>query len=167
MQPPEPGDEDRVVLLDSLVATEVAEVADRAVVDGPRPGLGRGLGGDRRQQPLARAAEERDEVGRPQRLPLAGAELDVDVLGQPPLDPLELLGVEAELDDVERLRGAGELRVDGLVRAVGQALEEVGEPAPRAVREVGLVDDVRLAARGSRPRCRGEPAPRRSPRRRR
>ena len=69
----------------------------------------------------------------------------MDVLGQPPLDPLELLGVEAELDDVERLRGAGELRVNGLVRAVGQPLEEVGEPAPGAVREVGLVDDVRLA----------------------
>ena len=69
----------------------------------------------------------------------------MDVLGQPPLDPLELLGVEAELDDVERLRGAGELRVNGLVRAVGQALEEVGEPAPGAVREVGLVDDLRLA----------------------
>ena len=162
----EPRDEDRVVFLDALVPAEVAEVADRAVVDGPRPRLVLALGGDRGEQPLARAAEERDEVGRPQRLPLAGAELDVDVLGQPPLDPLELLGVEAELDDVERLRGARELRVDGLVRAVGQPHEEVGEPAPGAVREVGLVDDVRLARCGSRPRSRGEPAPRRSPRRR-
>ncbi len=152
VQPPEPRDEDRVVLRDSPVLAEVPEVADRAVVDGPRPGLRRGRRGgtcpalDRREQPLARAPEERDEVRRPQRRALARAELDVDVLGQPTLDPLELLGVEAELDRVERLRGARELRVDGLVRAVGQPHEEVGEPAPRAVREVGLVDDVGFRA---------------------
>jgi hypothetical protein len=47
---------------------------------------------------------------------------------------------------MERLRGAGELRIHGLVRPGGQAHEEVREPAPRAVREVGLVDDVRLGS---------------------
>ncbi len=167
VQPPEPRDEDRVVLGDAPVLAEVAEVADRAVVDRPRPRLGSGcqrtpvLGArllDRSEQPFPAPAEERDELGRPQRRALARAELDVDVLGQPTLDSLELLGVEAELDRVERLRGARELRVDGLVRrlVVGagharptscvHAHEEVGEPAPRAVREVGLVDDVSFRA---------------------
>ncbi len=42
VQAPEPRDEDRVVLLDSPVLAEVSEVADRAVVDRPRPRL-RGL----------------------------------------------------------------------------------------------------------------------------
>ena len=41
VQPPEPRDDDRMVLRDAPVLAEVAEVADRAVVDGPRPGLGR------------------------------------------------------------------------------------------------------------------------------
>jgi len=50
------------------------------------------LARDRGQQPLPAPAEEGDEVGRLQRLPLARAELDVDVLGQLALDPLELLG---------------------------------------------------------------------------
>jgi hypothetical protein len=81
----------------------------------------------------------------------------VNVLGQPPLDPLELLGVEAELHDVQRLRRAGELRVHRLVAGSTHRSEaclalvdlhpdeKIGEPAPRAVREVGLVDDVRVA----------------------
>ena len=146
VQPRETRDEDRVVLRDAAVVAEVAEVADRAVVDGPGPGLWLAVVCDRGQQPLARAPEERDEVRGPQRRRLARAELDMDVLGQPTLDSLELLGVEAELDRVERLRGARELRVDGLVRAVGQPHEEVGEPAPRAVREIGLVDDVGFCA---------------------
>ncbi len=133
-------------LRDAPVLAEVAEVADPAVVDGPRLRLVLALAGDRGEKPLARAPEERDVVGRPQRLALARAELDVEVLGQRPLDPPELLGVEAELDHVERLRRARELRVDGLVRAVGLPLEEVREPAPGAVREVRLVDDVGLRA---------------------
>ena len=154
VQPPEPGDEDRVVLLASLVAAEVPKVADPAVVDRPRPRLGSGFS----QTPVlgvrlliaarnrsATPSEERDELAGPQRLPLPGPELDVHELGQPPLDPLELLGVEAELEDVERLRRARELRVHGLVRPVGLPLEEVREPAPGPVREVRLVDDVGLA----------------------
>ena len=36
------------------------------------------------------------EIRRPQRLPHAGTELDVDALGLPPLEPLELLSLEAE-----------------------------------------------------------------------
>ncbi len=67
------------------------------------------------------------------RLALAEAELDVEALRQPPLDPRELLRVEAELQHMRRLRRARELRVDGLVGAVRLALEEVGESAPGAV----------------------------------
>ena len=69
----------------------------------------------------------------------------MEVLRQPPLDPPELLGVEAELEHVRGLGRARELRVHGLVRAVRLALEEVREPAPGAVGEVRLVDDLRLA----------------------
>jgi len=83
-------------------------------------------------------------VGGAEGLALPGAELDVEVLRKTPLNPPELLGVEAELEHVRRLGGTGELRVDDLVAAVRHALEEVGEPAPGAVGEVGLVDDVRL-----------------------
>ena len=68
------------------------------------------------------------------RLALARAELDVDVLGKPSLDALELGRVEAELEQVRGLGGARELRVHWLVGAVREALEEVGESAPGAVR---------------------------------
>ena len=70
-------------------------------------------------------------------------------LGHAPLDPRELLGVEAELEHVLRLGAAGELGVDDLVGAVGEALDEVGEPAPGAVGERGLVDDVGAVVDGS------------------
>ena len=81
----------------------------------------------------------------------------MNVLGQRPLDPPELLGVEAELDEVERLRGARELRIHGLVDRLprrGEAclalarvhpLEKIREPAPGPVGEISLVDDVGLA----------------------
>ena len=163
VQPPEPGDEDRVVLLASLVAAEVPKVADPAVVDRPRPRLVVQPGRRSPQKPLPRPSKERDELLSPQRLPLPVPSSTCTILGQPPLDPLELLGVEAELEDVERLRRARELRVHGLVRPVGCRFEEVREPAPGAVREVRLVDDVGLAganrvlgggARVPRPRSR-------------
>ena len=146
VQPPEPGDEHEVVVVGELLPAQAPEVADPAVV--ARPGVGLDCcrsHAERPEEPLARAPEEGDELDRPERLPLARAELDVDVLRQAALDPLELLGVEAELEQVQRLRRARELRVHGLVRAVRLSLEEVGEPAPGAVREVRLVDDLRLA----------------------
>ena len=61
-----------------------------------------------------------------------------------PRDPLDLLGVEAELEDVGRLRVPGELRVHGLVGAVGPPLDEVGDAAPAVGDEDGLVDDVHV-----------------------
>ena len=70
--------------------------------------------------------------------------------GRAALDPRELLGVEAELEHVLRLGEAGELGVDDLVSvAVGAALDEVREPAPGAVGERGLVDDVGSVVDGS------------------
>lgn len=43
---------------------------------------------------------------------------------------------------MKRLGRTSELRVHGLVGAVGTALEEVREPTPGPVRKVRLVDDV-------------------------
>ena len=57
-----------------------------------------------------------------------------------PLDARDLLGVEAELEDVRRPSVPRELRVERLVGAVGLAHDEVGEPAPVAVDESGLVE---------------------------
>ena len=53
------------------------------------------------------------------------------------------VAVEAELEDVGRLRVACELGVDRLVGTVGLPFEEVGDPAPATVLgEDALVDDV-------------------------
>ena len=71
--------------------------------------------------------------------------------GSRPVSARELLGVEAELEDVSRLRGASELRVGGLVGAVRLPLEKVRDPAPPVVDEDALVDDVDA----SRERLRG------------
>ena len=62
------------------------------------------------------------------------------------LEPGELLVVEEELEDVRGLRGAGELRVEGLVRAVVLPEQEVGDAAPPPVGEDTLVDDVDAVA---------------------
>ena len=51
---------------------------------------------------------------------------------------------------MRRLRPPRELRVDDLVAPVRQALEEVGEPAPGAVDERGLIDERRTLADGLR-----------------
>src|SRR5262249_45067676 len=65
------------------------------------------------------------------------------------LDPLELVRIERELEDVRRLRvGPCELGVPCLVREraeTGRAVEadeEVRDPAPAAGREDSLVDDL-------------------------
>ena len=66
--------------------------------------------------------------------------------------PRELLVVEAELEDVGRLRVPRELRVERLVAPRAErrrrldAQQEVGDPAPAAVDEDALVDDVGAAA---------------------
>jgi len=140
-----------------LVA-EMPKVADRAVL--ARPGVRRGRGGpgsglsqtpllgvgvgffDDSKKPLTRPPKESDVVGSPKTLPLPSRKLNMDLLGQPTPNPLELLRVEAELKDVKRLGRTSELRVHGLVGAVGTALEEVREPTPGPIRKVRLVVDV-------------------------
>jgi hypothetical protein len=79
----------------------------------------------------------------------------VHLVGPRTLDPRELLGVEAKLDHVSRLRPPRELGVDDLVEAVRPPLEKVRPPAPRTVDEGRLVDKRRavpdrLLGRGGR-----------------
>jgi hypothetical protein len=71
----------------------------------------------------------------------------VHELGREPLDTSNLLGVEAELKDVIRLRVPSKLRVDDLVAAIGPTLEKVSAPCPAGgIVEDGLVDHVASAA---------------------
>src|SRR5262249_60886506 len=86
----------------------------------------------------------RTELLGPESHALAGAEHDVHEPRRAPLDAGDLLRVEAELEDVVRLRVPGKLRVDDLVPAVGLELEKVRAPGPAGgVVEDGLVDEVR------------------------
>ena len=128
-----------VVLLPARLA-ELEEVAERAVLDRKRV-CRRRLGDELLEAP-ADAPVVGVEVGDAERLAGAGAEQHVHPLRWAALDARELLGVEAELEDVVRLRVPRELGVGGLVGAVRLPLEEVGDPAPAAVLKAGLVDDV-------------------------
>ena len=141
---PHPGHAHEVVAVVPPLVAELLEVAEVAVA--ARVRLGRGSGADGVEEAVADAPVVGDEVEDAVALALAGAELDVQPLGQPAGDPLDLLGVEAELEDVLRLAVPRELRVDGLVGAVRLPLDEVGEAAPLAVDEAGLVDDVGAGA---------------------
>ncbi len=129
VQAPEPGDDDEVVVVDAPLVAEVAEVADarsgrtaRGTWSGSAASAARKRSRERRKYAMNSA------VRNVSRSPVPSSTWML--LRQPPLDPLELGCVEAELEQVAGLRGAGELRVHGLVRAVRLALEEVGEPAP-------------------------------------
>jgi hypothetical protein len=144
LAPPQTCNEDEVVVVTELLLAQVAEVADPAVV--ARPRIRPGLGLDRAEEPLPCAPEVGHVIGEPECLALPGAQLDVKAFWQLPLDPPELLGVEAELEHVRRLGRARELRVHGLVRAIRLTLEEVREPAPGAIGEVRLVNDLRVAS---------------------
>ncbi len=127
---------------------ESGEVADPAVVDGV--GIRIRAVRDRVDEPRAGSAVERGEVGRAEVLLDPGAENDLHPLGEHALDPLELVRVERELEDVRRLGArARELRVPRLVRERAEARglvetdEEVGDPAPAVRGEDALVDDLR------------------------
>ena len=123
---------------------EVADVAMRA-----RPRLGRRRVRDELLEPPADAAEVRAELVGLERRDLPGAQHDMHERRAQPLDARDLLGVEAELEDVVRLRRARELRVVDLVgvrpergRRVDAHQEvRVSGPAGR-VEEGGLVDDL-------------------------
>ena len=90
------------------------------------------------------------------RLTVAGH--DRDRLGRDALEPCELVRVDAHLEDRGGLDALGELRVGDVVapraevrRAVVAPEQEVRVPAPAAVEERALEDDVRPGAhRGER-----------------
>src|SRR5438552_3390572 len=90
--------------------TERVEVADRAVRDRPRLGARRVR--DEAFEAGADAPVIRAELLRSERLALAGPEDDVHKPRRASPDAGNLLGVEAELQDVVRLRVPRELRVD-------------------------------------------------------
>ena len=130
-----------MVVVDPPLLADGLPGADRAVLDGERVRLGRVL--DELEKPRANAPVVRDEVGDAKRLAIVRPEHDVHPLGQPPLNPPELLGVERELEQEVRLRVPRELRVGDLVRPVRLPLDEVGDAAPPVgVDEDALVDDV-------------------------
>jgi hypothetical protein len=80
----------------------------------------------------------------------------VHVFGLAALDARELLGVEAELEDVLGPRAAGELRVDDLVGAVGRRSRKSAMPRQPSALRASLVDQVYVGlADGSFGICRG------------
>jgi hypothetical protein len=139
--PPHPGHEAEVVVLRPLPRAAREPVADGAVRDRERV-RGRRLS-DPVEEPPPDAPEVGVEVAHAVGDALARPEHDVHPLGEPPLNTPDLLGVERELEQVSRLARARELRVGDLVRPVREPLDQVGDPAPAAVLEGGLVDDLR------------------------
>ena len=144
LRPGDAGDERQVVVLVPPLLAEREEVAQPAVLDRVRVGLLAVL--DSVEEAAAEAPVEGEVVVGQEALELAGAGDDVHVLGHAALDTSDLLGVEAELEDVRGPRVARELRVERLVGAVRLAHDEVGEPTPGAVNEDGLVDDLATVA---------------------
>ena len=142
----DPGDAAEVVDRVPVRVAERLEVADAALRAGER--LGPGRRADELLEPLADAPVVRAELARRERLLRLVAEQHVDVRRLEPLDPRDLLAVEAELEDVGGLRVAGELGVERLVAPRAErggrldAHQEVGLPAPAVAREDALVDDV-------------------------
>ena len=141
LRAPHPGDEREVVVVDALLPAHVPEVADPAVArtasrrsrarPRPRRGTARGRAGStpRTRPPgtsRARRARSRRAPARP-----AG-----------PRSARPARRRTCSCSTCAGLARARELRVDGLVAAVGLLLEEVAEPAPRPVGQVRLVDDV-------------------------
>ena len=141
---PHPRDEAEVVVLTPARLASLLEVAPVAERDRQRVDVDPRR--DRADEPRAHAVVVGEEVGDAKAVARASAEHDVHPLGHGALNARDLLGVEAELEHVGGLRVARELRVDDLVAPVGLALDEVGEPAPVAVDEAGLVDHVGAGA---------------------
>ena len=101
--PPQPCDEDEVVVVSQLLLAELAEVADPAVVD-TASGRSRARSSSAPRKRSRDAAEVGDVLGecgtsRARRVPSSTWKRS----GRLPLDPPELLGVEAELQHVRRL----------------------------------------------------------------
>jgi hypothetical protein len=90
----------------------------------------------------------RPDVGGPDRLELSGTEPNMEVGRCIAGESLDCVGIEAQLQNVSRLRcGAGELGIDRLPvidarLGVGHPDQEVGDAAHALVHEGHLVDDV-------------------------
>src|SRR4029453_4888701 len=110
-------DEREVVVPLPLRLAAFEEVTDRAVRDRQR--VSRGRVGDELEEALPDAPVVGHEVAGPVGVAEPGSEQDVHERRLAPGDAGELLGVEAELEDVSRLGSARELRVRRLVGAVG------------------------------------------------
>src|SRR5256885_14807603 len=102
-------------------------------------GLGHLRRGDRRLEPRAHAPLVRREVVVRQRALLADPEQHVHALGRHALNGRDAGAVEAELQDVRGLLGAGQLGVERLVAPAAEPRgpldfdEKVRAPAPPAV----------------------------------
>ena len=108
-------------MIDSIPVrlAERAEVADLAVLH--RPGLGARRVLDEVFEPPADATVVGAELLRPKGSALAGTEHDVHLFRRLPLNASDLLRVEAELQDVVRLRVPRKLRVDEVVQELERA----------------------------------------------
>src|SRR5438128_8482529 len=105
----------RMVVPLPLRLAERQEVAEWTVRDGKRVGVEPLL--HEGEKPSANAAEVSGELGRPVGVANPGPEHDVHPRRLEPLNAHDLLGVEAELEDVVRLRVPSQLRVGDLVTA--------------------------------------------------
>jgi hypothetical protein len=137
---PHPRDKAQVIVLAPARLAALEEVAPRTERHRQRVDVDSRL--DRADEPLTDAVVVRKEVVDAQALPLARPEHDVHPRGHPSLDPCDLLGVEAKLEDIGGLRVPRKLRVDDLIASIRLPLCEIGEPAPAVVDEAGLVDDL-------------------------
>ncbi len=123
--------------------------------------------GDDGLEPGAHATVVRGEVVVAQRDLLAHPEQHVHALRRRALDGGDPVAVEAELEDVGRLLGAGQLGIERLVAPRAEARgsrnlqQEVGAAAPPARHERGLRDHVGARPHGVRgPARRGVEVPR-------
>ena len=139
LRAPDPGDEREVVVPLPLCLAAPKELAERAVDDRVR--VGRPVVLDRVQEPRLDPPVVGEEVVWLEALTLAEPVDDVHARRPAPLDPSELLGVEAELKQVSRFRSARELGVDDVVGPVRLKLEKVREPVPPVLDKRRLVDD--------------------------
>jgi hypothetical protein len=147
LRPRDAGGERQVVVALPLRLAEREEVAESAVLDRVR--VSRRAARDCVEEPSAQPPVEGEVVVRVEALGLASAGDDAHRARHRALDARDLLGVEAELDDVSRPSVPRELGVERLVGAIGLANNEVGEPTPGVVGERRLVDNRRTVAHGA------------------
>src|SRR5205814_8436916 len=107
LRAPDPGDEREVLVPLPLLLAEHEELAERTVVDRIRVGRPPAL--DRVEKPPLEPVVVGEEVLRPEALALGEPVDDVHPLRPAPLNASELLGVEAELEDVRSLGSPREL----------------------------------------------------------